>query len=1138
MSDKKQKYNFTPKSLLSKNHKKVNINLQEEIKKNLYQNDYDLRKIKSNQINDNYNKNNNFLKDIITTSNDKNFSSDNISISQILNKYLEGIQKNKSKNNKTKNISNEKNNNSDSDTKEDNRVYNDDKMNTYNNSSELKYLMSKNKIEKIDFISTLLKLKGINSDRKEKYLYENYNSLNKNTKRALKYSDRIHQKKIFITKIANNNVYSCDKMENYDNDKKLTDENNYIKEYSYIQKNKNKSKNKDKGKEKDNSKNKTINIKKRNCVKEVTINLMDSDETYCKRYNNKKKEKSFDKNRNNENKKNITNRMNIAKTKSLNKSPISNNIFKTKKLENNKINKNIRIYLIKDEENKKKKNSFQEKVKRKSSEEVKNKNNENKKRKKSKDKNDKKEEKKEKKFKIFNEKYKNSNYNNYKNFRNYDQNKLKRVQNHKFSVIDELDEEAKGDTIIKKSTNVKNENENKGNKNENDIDNEKGNNIFKKEIQFQNEINQINSNKYGLKNNNISLISNETFSNEIGFSDKKLVTSFFSTSTFNNDLVNYKPTEKNSSNILINNNNINNNNNLIDTNFSIINNSSINGNNNPINNDTLLTENNNFSKNKEKLVGSVSDVIHLNPENEEKINFLIENNSKIINEINSNNISDIIPLENKDISLDYKINVYDNNKLKGNEISKEISSDDEGESIIDQIDIINHKIQNESKEIKLSQLKNKESDNNTMSNSNINLSITNLSKLTNFVDSNIKFGEMSRMSNKMNIKNIDLKKNISNMEIIKELEQNNSKSNTKGNDLNKINEINIKRIEHKKVKKYNSRKNNNIIVDKENNIINDIGNSNDSIVINTEENDNNSYFFIKNIEKNTNKVKEPKDSVRKDEPQDNYRNKNIMNTLNKKKPKQKYNSTNSSNKNIFEDEDFNPTNKLINTNKKDIVNINNNILTDINDNEFNNVRNIGVENNNMKKIYLKDNMNKILLNDKQLMCSTSSNKLINNKNDNNKLQFNNIKLIDKKIFINNKNKTVNEQKSKTLKIYELKNLNNIEIINNPKKSSDFFHNHSPSPLHGNIYNIYDNYNIVNENNNKKMKDQRNFYLNNNDEILYNNISTINNNNIINNIKDNNEEIINYYYQNNQISPKVMNINNIYKINEPYNVYIQ
>ena len=1136
MSDKKQKqkYNFTPKSLLSKNHKKANINLQEEIKKNLYQNYFDLRKKKSNQINDNYSKNNNILTDIITTNNGKNISSDNISISQILNKYLEGIQKNKNKNNKTKNISNEKNNNSDSDTKEDNREYNDDKVNTYNNSSELKYLMSKNKIEKINFISTLLKLKGMNSDRKEKYLYENYNSLNKNNKSSLKYSDRINQKKIFITKIANNNVYSksiSDRAENYDHEKKLTDENDYIKEYSYIKKNKNKSKNKDKGKEKDNSKNKTISKKKRNCVKEVTINLMDSDETYIKRYNNSKKEKSFDKKRNNENKKNITNKINIIKTKSHNKSPISNNIFKTKKLGNDKSYKNIRLCLIKGEENKKKKNSFQEKSKRKSNEEIKNKSNENKKRKKSNDKNDKKEEKKVKKFKIFNEKYKNSTYNNYNNFRNYDPNKLKRVQNHKFSVIDELDEEAKGDTIIKKSTNIKNENKNKENKNENDIDKEKEKNISKKANQFQNEINQINNNKYGFKNNNISLISNETFSNEIGFTDKKLLTSFFSTSTFNNDLVNYKPNEKNSSNLLINNNNINNNNNnLTNINFSIINNSSINCNNNSIKNDTLLTENNNFSKNKEKLVGSVSDEIHLNPENDEKINFLIENNSKIINEINSNNISEIIPLENKDVSLDYKINVYDNNKLKGNEITKEISSDDEGESIIDQIDIINHKIQNESKEIKLSQLKNKESDNNNISNSNINLSITNLSKFTNFMDSNIKFGEMSRISNKMNIKNNDLKKN-NNMEVIKELEQNISNNNTKGNDLNKINEVNIKRIEHKKVKKYNSKNNNNNkIVD------NDIENSNDSIYINTEENDNNSYFFIKNIEKNNNKVKEPKDSIRKDEPQDNYRNKNKMDTFNNKKLKQKYKSMNSSNKKIFEDEDFNPTNKLVNTNRKDIVNINNNILTDINDNTFNNVRIIGVENNNTKKIYLKDNMNKILINDKKLMYSPLSIKLINSNNTNNKLQFNNIKLLDKKIFINNKNKTVNEQKSNTLKIYELKNLNNIANINNPKKSSDFFHNYSPSPLHGNIYNIYDNYNL-NENNNMKMKDQRNFYLNNNDKILYNNISTINNN-IINNINDSNEEIINYYYQNNQISPKVMNINNIYKISEPYNVYIQ
>jgi hypothetical protein len=90
--------------------------------------------------------------------------------------------------------------------------------------------------------------------------------------------------------------------------------------------------------------------------------------------------------------------------------------------------------------------------------------------------------------------------------------------------------------------------------------------------------------------------------------------------------------------------------------FSIINNSNLNNDNNNNNpNMTLTTQTNNNS------LQVISDVICLNPENEDKTNFLIENNSKLINEIDPNDISDIMPLENK--NLDYKINIYNNNSI-------------------------------------------------------------------------------------------------------------------------------------------------------------------------------------------------------------------------------------------------------------------------------------------------------------------------------------------------------------------------------------------------------------------------------------------------------------------------------------------
>ena len=93
MSNKKCKYNFTPKNKISKKkNKKPSINLQDEIKRNLYQND--LRKLKQNNK-CNTNKNN-ALSDIIMTNNDDNvITTESSNISQILTNYLEGIQKKK-----------------------------------------------------------------------------------------------------------------------------------------------------------------------------------------------------------------------------------------------------------------------------------------------------------------------------------------------------------------------------------------------------------------------------------------------------------------------------------------------------------------------------------------------------------------------------------------------------------------------------------------------------------------------------------------------------------------------------------------------------------------------------------------------------------------------------------------------------------------------------------------------------------------------------------------------------------------------------------------------------------------------------------------------------------------------------------
>ena len=371
-----------------------------------------------------------------------------------------------------------------------------------------------------------------------------------------------------------------------------------------------------------------------------------------------------------------------------------------------------------------------------------------------------------------------------------------------FPIINELEEDKPDILNIKVYKNdIKLKDKNNINKN---------NETIKTYINNDNdESHVLDSNRYIIKNNN-SIISNE-----------KECSSFISSSTFNNDLVNYKSIVKNSNPI---NNNINN---ISNTNFSIITNSMLNNDNN-------------------------------NNANEDKISFQIENNSDsksnsniLSKDIEQNDISDIILLDNKE-QVKPKVNIYENNTNSDN-----LSQN--SETIIEQFDINNNFKQNESKEIKLSQISkdNKETinsiDNNNVEKSNINISLANISKLTNFVDS--KFLEMSHYNNKSD----------------------NMNKNHKNKLPNKNDEINMKRIEHKKVKK---------------------------IIPKKETNNNDNYFVQKLIEKE----KEPQDRIRKESPSDNYRKKN-----------KKLNTTKNSKKNIFEDDDISPTKKLILTNKRDAI---------------------------------------------------------------------------------------------------------------------------------------------------------------------------------------------------------------------------
>ena len=393
---------------------------------------------------------------------------------------------------------------------------------------------------------------------------------------------------------------------------------------------------------------------------------------------------------------------------------------------------------------------------------------------------------------------------NFKKFNPFNKSKKTNTYNEKqkklnFPIIKELEEDKPDILNIKVyKKDLKLKDKNNINKNKETIKSCINNDI---------DENHMDSNRNLVKNNN-SIISNE-----------KELASFFSSSTFNNDLVNYKSILKNSNHI---------NNNVTNTNFSIITNSILNNDNDNGNNNV----------------------------NEDKISFHIENNSEsnsdiLTKDIGQNDFSDIILLDNKE-QVQPKVNINENKQNSEN-------SSQNGESFVEQFDINNIFKQNESKEIKLSQIRNENKEiinsinNNNTSKSNTNISLANISKLTNFVDS--KFLEISYYNNKPD----------------------NINKNHKNNLQNKNDEINIKRIAHKKIKK---------------------------IIPKKETNNNDNYFVQKLIEKE----KEPQDRIKKDSPSDNYRNKN-----------KKLNTAKASKKNIFEDDDISPTKKLILTNKRDII---------------------------------------------------------------------------------------------------------------------------------------------------------------------------------------------------------------------------
>ena len=1026
MNGKKNKMNTSPKNAkYNKNCKKISITLQSEIKKKLYKND--LRTIDPSKKH-NKSREKKILTDItIKNTNDNKIRNNNLS--QILKKYIEEVPKKSNNKRSTHNTSEEQmasdyyhqvnyNDKEIIDISEKSKNYSD-----FKNVAPVKCEKGRTHI-----ISNLFKLRGIKTDKiNNNKNYKKSNNINKD----LNNSDKINYNRLIINNI-NNKRYS--KNNNIKNSikKNFTSEAINVKENLTMQ-----SINDLKGKNKDINKdckiiNKTINSNKGNSIREITINLTENDSYSNISKNNKSKlnqKKSFIKQilKNNyidliDNHKNS-----ISNVKSINRNIIKT-LFTNKKL-NYIINKNIKLNLEKDKSDnikfytkentkiffpeKKIENENNKKYKR---------NNESKNKIKSK-------EKKEHKIKINSSKLftnNNKNINNYNNNKKFDYKKLKRVQIQNFSIIDEIKPNSKNINV--------NNNKKINNKEYNKKTNKKNN--FNKKLK-EKKLSYNNIEKHNPK------ISNDTISNDMWiYNQKNNLNSFLSSSTINNDLVNYKLSEKNASYLLNNNNNKNKLNvsmsKLSNLNFSIINNSNINNEYNNQNNDIINKSYNNASKNDKNSEVSICDIIHLSKEKEQKLNFLIENNSKTVNHLESNIISDISSVENRKEILDYKINIYESSKVKNNiKNNKDMSSnDDNGESIINQFDIIENQKQNESKEIKLSQIKNKEVLND---NTNPNIFVSNLSKLTNFVDS--KFGNIK--NNKINDSNSDLKKK-------KLIQESQNSNNIEKNDTNSKTQKKNKEIDSIKTQDKNNK--NDYI---NNDISKDFDNSFETILIDNDAHDN--YFFIKNIEKNQKKTNQ---NIENDKSKLKF--KNIRNIIYiNKNLKEKFVSANISNKrfiickkDIFEDEDINPTNKLLYTNKKDILNINDN-----------NKSKILIGNNDVKRIKIEKKLNNSFLNDKKLLCPPSSIKFKIKLEE--EILKNNINIHNEQNPIPNKSTIFyhneNDHKNKSIRINEMKCLNNEKDNNNIKKNNNSVLNLSNSnqlpknryeiPLINNIFNI-------------------------------------------------------------------------------------
>ena len=229
-------------------------------------------------------------------------------------------------------------------------------------------------------------------------------------------------------------------------------------------------------------------------------------------------------------------------------------------------------------------------------------------------------------------------------------------------------------------------------------------------------------------------------------------TSYKTNSTMNNDIVNYASNPSQNITLAskaytnINNNNINNNNNNNNNNEN--NNNENNNNNNNINNNN---NNNNENKNNENNIINeekidLSSIIQFNPDLESNIEFQIQDapiensinnnlnqfSSSSFNIVNNNNRS---TNNNNNINNNITTSTFSNNFInENNENNENVESINENEeSLVSDADYQKKKKQNETTEIKISQIQKDLGSNYNSNNGNNSI---NLSKLTNFVDYN------------------------------------------------------------------------------------------------------------------------------------------------------------------------------------------------------------------------------------------------------------------------------------------------------------------------------------------------------------------------------------------------------------------